>query len=244
MHSTSPMEWQHGKFCAVFVGVPLIALQVTHSISSRVSLNVSIQPMFMTLTYGIRYCIGLFFISPLGDLVRRRQLIMILVSITTCLSIGLALSQSLVAFHTLAILIGVFNITPQILIPMVADLASPQHRARAVSVLQSGLMFGILLARVLAGVIAYFTTWRMVFYVAIGMQAVVLCGAYLLVPDHPPKNPQLTYTKILHTMLTYAITEPRLAQAALINIASVAGWTNFWVTLTFLLGDDPYHFST
>jgi len=45
-------------------------------------------------------------------------------------------------------------------------------------------------------------------------------------------------------MVMYFITEPRLAQAALINIASVAGWTNFWVTLTFLLGDDPYHFST
>lgn len=169
---------------------------------------------------------------------------MALVCITTCLSVGLALSRDVVAFHTFAILIGVFNVTPQILIPLAADLAAPQQRARVVSILQTGLMLGILLARVLSGVIAYFTTWRTVYYMAIGVQAVVLCGAYVLIPDRPPKNPHLTYMEILHSMVMYCVNEPRLVQAALINIASVACWSNFWVTLTFLLGDEPYHFST
>jgi len=105
-------------------------------------------------------------------------------------------------------------------------------------------MLGILLTRVLSGVIGYFTTWHTVYYIAIGVQVVVLCGAYVLIPDHPPKNPHLTYGEILHSMVTYSVTEPRLVQATLINFASIACWTNFWVTLTFLLGDEPYHFST
>lgn len=205
--------------------------------------NVLMELLLMVFTCD-RYCVGLFFISPLGDLVRRRQLIMVLVCITTCLSVGLALSRSFVVFCTLAILTGVFNVTPQILIPLAADLASPQRGARVVSSLQCGLMLGILLARVLSGVIGYFSTWRTVYYMAIGMQVVVLCGVYLLIPDYPPKNPHLTYLEILHTMVTYSVTEPRLVQAALVNIASVACWSNFWVTLTFLLGDKPYHFST
>lgn len=191
-----------------------------------------------------RYCVGLFFISPLGDLVRRRQLIMMLVCVTTCLSVGLALSQSFVTFCTLAVLLGVFNVTPQILIPLAVDLAAPQHHARVVSILQSGLILGILLTRVLSGVIGYFTTWRTVYYIAVGVQVVVLCGTYILIPDHPPKNPHLTYAEILRSMITYSVTEPRLVQAASINFASIACWTNFWVTLTFLLGDKPYHFST
>jgi len=110
--------------------------------------------------------------------------------------------------------------------------------------LQSGIMLGILLARVISGVVGYFTSWSTVYYMAIGVQVIVLCAAYFLVPDHEPKNSHLTYPHILHSMFTYTITEPRLVQASLINIASVACWTNFWVTLTFLLGDEPYHFST
>ncbi|KAF8441083.1 major facilitator superfamily domain-containing protein [Boletus edulis BED1] len=194
--------------------------------------------------YQAGYCVGLFFISPLGDLVRCRQLILALLCITTCLSVGLALSRSVIAFCTLAVLLGVFNVTPQILIPMAADLAAPQHRARIISILQSGLMLGILGTRVLSGVIGYYTTWHTVYYIAIGVQVIVLCGAYVLIPDRPPKNLHLTYGKILHTMVTYSVTEPRLVQAALINFASIACWTKFWVTLTFLLGGDPYHFST
>ena len=189
-----------------------------------------------------RYCIGLFFISPLGDLLRRRQLILALVFITTCLSVGLALSKSLLAFQIFAFLIGVFNTTPQILIPFAADLASGQRGA--VSVLQSGIMVGILLARVMAGVVANFLNWRVVYYISIGIQALVLFGAYFLIPDQPCKNPDLTYLETFRTMAKYLVIEPRLIQAVLINVASIACWASFWVTLTFLLGGPPYHYST
>lgn len=191
-----------------------------------------------------RYCIGLMLISPLGDLLRRRQLIMTLVTITTCLSVGLVLSRSLLSFQMFAFLLGVFNVTPQILIPFAADLASPRQREAAVSVLQSGIMLGILLARVAAGIIAYYFQWRVVYYVSIGVQLIVLCGIYLLVPDQSPKNPDLTYLEIFYTMAKYIVTEPRLVQASLINVASVACWSSFWTTLTFFLGGPPYNYPT
>ncbi|KAG9308522.1 major facilitator superfamily domain-containing protein [Chiua virens] len=194
--------------------------------------------------YQAGYFIGLFFISPLGDLIRRRQLILALVLITTCLSVGLVLSTSLLVFQTFAFLIGVFNVTPQILIPFAADLALPGQRGAAVSVLQTGLMLGILLARVVAGVVANFFHWRMVYYVSIGVQVIVLCGAYLFTPDYSRKNPDLTYLTIFYTMIKYAVTEPRLVQAVLINVASIACWSSFWLTLTFLLADPPYNYST
>lgn len=167
-----------------------------------------------------------------------------LLFITTWLSVGLALSKSLLVFQRFAFLLGIFNVTPQILIPFAADLASPGHCGAAVSALQSGIMLGILLARVMAGVVAYFFHWRVVYYVSIGAQVIVLCGTYLLIPDQPCKNPDLTYLEIFYTMVKYLVTEPRLIQAVLINVASVACWSNFWVTLTFLLGGPPYHCST
>lgn len=105
---------------------------------------------------------GLLLISPLGDLVRRRQLVLLLVATSTTLTIGLAVTTNVRVFEALSFLIGVVTVTPQILMPLAADLAPPERRASALSVVLSGLMLGILIARVLAGVIGNFTTWRVV----------------------------------------------------------------------------------
>ncbi|EIW81522.1 hypothetical protein CONPUDRAFT_124654 [Coniophora puteana RWD-64-598 SS2] len=190
------------------------------------------------------YAIGLVLISPLGDLVRRRGLILLCVLVSTCLTIGCAITASLQVFEALSFLIGVVTVVPQILMPLAADLAPPERRASALAVVLSGLMLGILIARVLAGVIGNFTSWRVVYYTSIGVQGLVFGGAYLILPDYPAKNAGMSYFGILYTMGRYAVTEPLLIQAALINIASSSIFTAFWVTLTFLLGGDPYNYST
>ncbi|KAJ7611242.1 major facilitator superfamily domain-containing protein [Roridomyces roridus] len=190
------------------------------------------------------YAVGIVLISPLGDLVRRRGLIILLALISSCLTVGLAVTPSLVVFEALCFLVGMVSVTPQIMIPLAADLAPPERRAAAMSVVFSGLLFGVLLARVLAGIIAQFVTWRVVYYMAIGVQVLVLIASYFVIPDYPAKNTDITYFDILRTMARFAYTEPILIQACLVNLASCACFTNFWVTLTFLLGGAPYHYST
>lgn len=147
-------------------------------------------------------------------------------------------------FEALSFLVGMVTVTPQILVPLAADLAPPERRASAISVVLSGLLFGILIARVIAGIIAEFVSWRVVYYFAIGVQSLVLVGSYTILPDYPSKNKNLTYFHILWTMVKFAVTEPILIQACLVQLASSACFTNFWVTLTFLLGGPPYHYST
>jgi predicted MFS family arabinose efflux permease len=169
---------------------------------------------------------------------------LLLVFLTTTLSIGLAVTSNLAVFEALSFLIGVFSVVPQVLIPLAADLAPPHRRASAISLVLAGLLCGILYARVMGGIIAQFTSWRVVFYVAIGIQAVVLLGMYAFLPDYPAKNPDMSYIGILGSMAKYAVTEPVLIQASLISIASSACFSAFWVTLTFLLGGPPYYYST
>ncbi|KAL1748346.1 major facilitator superfamily domain-containing protein [Schizophyllum fasciatum] len=190
------------------------------------------------------YAVGLLLISPLGDLVRRRQLILALVAISTCLTIGLAVTSSLQVFSALTFLVGFVTVTPQILLPLAADLAPPARRASALALVLAGLLLGVLVARVLAGIIAQFTGWRVVYYVAIGVQALVLVWCWAIVPDAPRKNRGLTYWHILVSMARFAVTEPALVQACLINAASSAVFASFWVTLTFLLGGAPYYYNT
>lgn len=160
------------------------------------------------------------------------------------MTIGLAVTNNLVVFEVLSFLVGAVTVTPQILVPLAADLAPEKRRASAIAMVLSGLLFGILMARVLAGVIAEFRSWRVVYYFAIGVQSLVLVGSYLMLPDYPSKNNDLSYFRILWTMGKFAVTEPILIQACLINLGSSACFSNFWVTLTFLLGGPPYNYST
>ena len=175
---------------------------------------------------------------------RRRQLILGLVTLSTSLSIGLAVTNNLAVFEAITFLVGMFSVTPQILIPLAADLAPPERRASAISVVLSGLLFGILFARVMAGIIAEYASWRVVYYTAIGTQAGILVGSYFIIPDYPSRNERLTYFSILSSMGKFAVTEPILIQACLVNFGSNASFSNFWVTLTFLLEGPPYNYST
>src|ERR1700735_2464364 len=106
----------------------------------------------------------------MGDLVKRRQLILLLALLSSSLTIGLAITNNLRAFELLSFLVGVFTVVPQILLPLVADFTPPERRATAISIMLSAFLFGILVARVLAGVIANFTSWRVVYYMAVAVQ--------------------------------------------------------------------------
>ena len=132
-------------------------------------------------------------------------------------------------FESFSFLVGVVTVVPQILMPLAADLAPPHRRASALSIVISGLLLGILIARVLAGVIAEFTTWRVVYFVAIGLQAAVLVMLYWMLPDYPQRNTGISYAGIFWSMAKFLITEPLLVQAVLVSMLSMATFTNFWV---------------
>lgn len=81
----------------------------------------------------------------------------------------------------------------------------------------------------MAGLVAQFVAWRVVYYLAIGAQGSVLVMLYFLMPDFPVRNTGITYFGILWSMVKFAVTEPVLVQASLVSMASMACFTNFWV---------------
>ncbi|KAJ7080577.1 MFS DHA1 protein [Mycena belliarum] len=190
------------------------------------------------------YATGLLFLSPLGDLIRRRPLVLLLIFTSGSLTIGLALTRSLVVFEALSFLIAFASVTPQVLIPFTADLAPANRRATFMSIVFAGLLTGVLLARVLSGIIAQFSSYRNIFWMGTAGQYALLLVLYFITPNTPPKNKDITYFKILLTMGKFAVTEPALIQGCLIFFCNSAVFSGFWVTMTFLLGGDPYNYST
>ncbi|KZV67401.1 MFS general substrate transporter [Peniophora sp. CONT] len=197
-----------------------------------------------TLVQG-GYGAGLLLLAPMGDLTRRRPLILGPLLVGAGLTVGLAVTRSLIVFEVLSFFVGMFSIASNSLIPLAADLAPPDRRATAISIAFSGNLVGILLARVVAGIIAQYVTWRVVFYAAIGAQVFCLVIMWAVLPDYPgSKDKNLTYFKILLSMARLAVKEPTVIQGFLCHVGAAASFTDFWVTLTFLLGDTPYHYDT
>ncbi|KAJ3851099.1 major facilitator superfamily domain-containing protein [Lentinula lateritia] len=196
------------------------------------------------VSFMMIYAVGVALASPLGDLLPRRPLLLGVVLADICFTLGLAVTKSAHVFEGLSFVVGMTSVAPQILTPLAADLAPEDRRASAISIIFAGLLFGILVARVLAGIVAEFSTWRIIYYIDVGLLAAVLVILYFVVPEYPAKNKGLTYLHILKSMAKLATTEPILIQASLITMGSNACYMNFWVTLTFILGGSPYHYST
>ncbi len=99
----------------------------------------------------------------------------------------MATTRNLLAFKIMSFLQGIFTVTPQLLVPLSAEISPPEQRGLAVSIVYSGLMLGILMARVLSGIVAQFTDWRNVYWVAVGIQGLVLCSMWYIMKDSPAK---------------------------------------------------------
>ncbi|KAF9067167.1 MFS DHA1 protein [Rhodocollybia butyracea] len=209
------------------------------------------------------YAVGIVLISPLGDIVRRRQLLLLLILTSGSLTIGLAITKSLRVFEVLSFLTAVVSITPQVscdcsmclailstnyprqvLVPLAADLAPANRRATFISFIMAGLFMGVLLARVLSGIIAQFSSYHNVYWMGVGGQFLLLLVLYFITPDVPVKNEDISYYQIMKSMVKFAVTEPALIQSCLILFFSSSIFGGFWVTLTFLLNGAPYHYTT
>ncbi|KAJ5999926.1 major facilitator superfamily transporter [Penicillium waksmanii] len=131
------------------------------------------------------YAVGLVFLCPLGDLVRRRPFTLLLTSFTAVVWLGLCLTDSFECFVALSFVAAVSTVTPQIMLPLIGDIAPPSHRATAISLVSSGLLLGLLIARVLAGIISQYTSWRNIYWLALGLQVCITIMLWAFMPDYP-----------------------------------------------------------
>jgi len=189
------------------------------------------------------YAAGLLFLCPLGDIVWRRPFVLSLIFLTATLWLGLCLTSSFSAFVALSFLTAVSTVTPQLMLPLVGDLAPPHRRATALSIVVSGLMLGMLLARLLSGIMTTYTTWRSIYFLSLGLQYLIFILLWLFMPDYPPTTSGLSYPKILFSILQHFITTPVLVQASLIGFLTSSIFTSFWTTLTFHLTGPPYFYT-
>ncbi|KAJ3032319.1 hypothetical protein HDV00_007694 [Rhizophlyctis rosea] len=192
----------------------------------------------------VGYALGLLFVTPLGDMVDQRRLILVLCGIVTVLSVVLCFVPWLPVFIVVSFFIGVAACVPQIMIPVAADLAPENARGKAVGVIVSGIMLGVLVSRVVAGLVANYAEWRVVYYLGACLNAAVTVLLYFLIPHIPSHKSTTSYLQLMKSLWKLLTTEVVLQQVAIIGGFGFAAFTLFWTDLTFHLGKEPFSYNS
>jgi predicted MFS family arabinose efflux permease len=207
------------------------------------SLNASVQDTGLIPTLGqIGYALGNFFIVPLGDLLERRRLIVMMLVGTAIALATAAVSPTIGWLVVASTIVGITTIVPQITVPFAAVLAPPEVRGKVVGTVMSGLLVGILLARTVSGFVGAELGWRAMYWIASG---VMLLLAIVLVRVLPKSQPAvvLTYRQLMRSML-HLLGEPVLQEAAITGAMAFGAFSVFWSTLIFLLEQPPYRYGS
>ena len=118
--------------------------------------------LVVTLTQ-VGYAVGLIFIVPLGDLLDRRRLIVVQGILSAAALVAVATARTEAVLLASLVAMGMLAVVVQVLVAFAATLAAPSERGKAVGMVTSGVVIGILAARFAAGVLADLGGWPAVY---------------------------------------------------------------------------------
>jgi len=203
------------------------------------TLAVGNLPTFAQIGYGL----GLFFVSPLGDKMDRKKLLLLAhLCLGLCL-VGLSFAENIYVLYALSLLVGLFAVSAQIVIPMAAAM-SGKDKGKVVGSIFSGLLSGILLARTLSG---YITEWFGNWHVVFAFSAVLVFACMMSISKSLPSiEPHFSksYASLLYSSLYQFKRFSLLRSNALLITILFGVFCSFWTTLTFKLSLAPFYFNS
>jgi predicted MFS family arabinose efflux permease len=190
----------------------------------------------------LSYALGLATLVPLGDLLERRRLVVTMLAVTVVGLVVVALAPTLTVLAAAAGFVGLTTVAAQILVPFSASIAREGEQGRVVSTVMSGLLIGILVSRVVAGLVAEAVGWRGVFALGAALTAVAMVALWRTLPVVAPST-SLPYPRLLRSVLVLIRDEPVLRLRMAIGVAGYASFGALWTSVGFLLAAPPYGLS-
>ncbi len=142
-----------------------------------------------------------------------------------------------------SLLIGVCATVAQDIVPAAAALAPENQRGKIIGTVMAGLLLGVLLSRVVSGVVADLFGWRYVFLIAAGTIVGCLIAMARGLPSFTPST-RLPYGALIKSAFSLLGTYPALRTATLAQGLLAAGFSAFWSTLAVMLHAAPFHLSS
>ncbi|MBD2511799.1 MFS transporter [Nostoc muscorum FACHB-395] len=190
----------------------------------------------------VGYGFGLFFLIPLGDKINKKKLIISLLICLFFLLILMTFSQNIIEVWILSVAIGIATVSAQVILPLAASI-DRVTTGKTVGYIFTGILIGVLGARVFSGYIAEWLNWRYVY----GFSAVMVLIVTVLLNIYLPnvKNEfNGYYLELLNSTIQQFKRFSLLREASLIGGLLFGVFCSFWTTLTFHLSGAPFNFQS
>lgn len=217
------------------------AQPILHQIAETFKVNESKMGIMVGLGQ-VGYGAGLLTLVPLGDKVNRKKLILILLAILFCILAGIGMVSNYYFIFLFSLLLGLTAVAAQVILPMAAEL-SGNEKGKNVGIIFTGILVGILMARVFSGYISEWSNWKMVYYISAGFTILCLAFVYFKLPSVQPTFSE-SYLKLISSSFYQLKRFPQLRLYALMGGIAFSIFCSFWTTLTFLLVEKPYRYSS
>lgn len=207
----------------------------------RMSLCISeVQANLITVMTQIGYALGLVFIVPMADIWSRRRIIMTNMSIAVVMATVIATAGRVEVVWVASVVLGACSVVPQIFVPMAGQFSRPDDKSKNMGIVLSGLLMGVLGARVISGYLGSWLGWRWMFGVAAVIMLLCLIVSLRVLPIAKPTY-EGNYRGLMRTVIDIFRTHPQMRLYSLRAACSFGSMMAIWSCLAFHLTDAPFH---
>ncbi|GLY74931.1 MFS transporter [Actinoallomurus iriomotensis] len=238
------MNWRTRLLLAVVCGVAVASVYAGQPVLGPMGrdLGVPVDSLgWFVATGQLGYLAGLVLLVPLGDMLDRRRLIaahLALVAAGTAITATAPVAWA--AFAGLAAA-GVFAVVVQTTVAYTASISPPAERGRNLGIVTSGVVIGILGARVIAGILADLWGWRSI-YLALAVLAAVLALLTLTLLPADVRRDTAPYGQVLRSF-GGLFGQPVFLSRGLIAFFLFASFGTLWSGMALPLSGAPWHLS-
>lgn len=187
------------------------------------------------------YLAGLVLLVPLGDMLDRRRLIAAHLGLVAAgLAVTAAAPVAWVAFGGLAVA-GLFAVVVQTTVAYTASISRPDQRGRDLGVVTSGVVAGILGARIVTGGLADLWGWRGGYFALAALAAALGVLSLIALPSDVRSGTE-RYGQLIGS-LGSLFTQPTFLSRGLIAFFLFSSFGTLWSGMALPLAGEPWHLS-
>lgn len=239
---TTPLLLTLAITCAVSVANIYYAQPLLASMAATFSISPAAIGLIITLTQ-VGYALGLLIVVPLGDVVDRRKLVVVQTLLSAMALVAVGTADAVSVLFGAMIAVGLLAVVVQVLVAYSATLATPSKRGRAVGIVTSGVVIGILGARLISSVIADLGGWRSVYLTSAVLMLIMSVALARLLPSNGPTPTSESYATVLRSLPILFLRDPFLRARAVLAVFTFASFSTLWTALALPLSAAPLSLS-